>query len=78
MEIFLTHLKPLESAIIMDILGGTSVNDRLNALGIRKGSKITKLSQHFWHGPTTILIGKSKVAIGRGMAKKILVEPVYD
>ena len=76
MEIFLTHLKPLESAIVKDILGGPSVIERLNALGIRNGRKITKLSQHFWHGPTTISIGKSKVAIGRGMAKKILVELV--
>ena len=78
MEIFLTHLKTSDSGIIKDILGGQSVTDRLNALGIREGCRIKKLSQHFWNGPITILIGKTKVAIGHGMSKKILVEQVYE
>lgn len=77
MEIFLIHLKTAESAIIKDIIGGNAVTERLNAIGIRKGSKITKLCQHFWHGPITIIIDRSKVAIGYGMAKKILVEQIY-
>ncbi len=74
MELFLIHLKPGEKGIIKDILGGSGITDRLTALGIRKGTRITKLTEHFWHGPVTILTGKTKVAIGYGMAKKILVE----
>ncbi len=74
MELFLTHLKTNKSAVIKDILGGESVTARLNALGIRPGKKICKISEHFWHGPVTILMDRAKIAIGYGMAKKILVE----
>jgi ferrous iron transport protein A len=78
MEIFLIHLKTGEKGLIREILGGQRITDRLNALGIRQGSRITKLTEHFWHGPVTILIGKTKVAIGYGMAKKILVEKINE
>jgi len=47
--------------------------DRLNALGIRPGKEITKISSMFMNGPVTIQIDRSQVAIGLGMAKKILI-----
>ena len=78
MEISLTKLKTLDSGKIKDIRGGQIVIERLDALGIRTGRDIKKLSHHFWHGPITILIGKSKIAIGYGMAKKILVEKIHE
>jgi len=72
-EICLTKLKTKQSAVVTTIDGGQSVLRRLEALGIRKGKKITKISSHFWRGPVTILAGKTKIAIGHGMAQKIKV-----
>ena len=73
-EMLLTELKEKQTGVVKDILGGRGMTQRLEALGIRSGKKITKISAHFWGGPVTVLVDKSKVAIGRGMAQKIIVE----
>lgn len=49
---------------------------RLNALGIRPGQRITKVSSTLMQGPVTIRVGNAQVAIGFGMASKIIVEPI--
>ena len=47
---------------------------RLEALGIRPGKRITKVSSMFMRGPVTLQIDHYQVAIGHGMAGRILVE----
>ncbi len=47
---------------------------RLNAMGIRPGKKITKISSMFMRGPVTLQVGRMQAAIGHGMAAKIVVE----
>ncbi len=47
---------------------------RIESMGLRPGKRITKVSGMFGRGPVTIQIGRSQLAIGFGMAKKILVE----
>ena len=71
---YLTELKAKQTATVKDILGGEGVQNRLAALGIRPGKKITMISAHFWRGPVTVMVDKAKVAIGHGMAQKIVVE----
>ena len=58
----------------MDIHGGHGLVHRLESLGIRVGKKVTKVSAQLMRGPVTVRIDNSQVAIGFGMAKKILVE----
>lgn len=70
----LTYLKEKQTAVVKEILGGAAVIQRLDSLGIRPGRKISIISAHFWRGPVTIVAGKTKVAIGHGMARKIIVE----
>ncbi|HPQ45113.1 MAG TPA: FeoA family protein [Syntrophales bacterium] len=70
----LNELNPEESGIVYEIRGGHELSDRLNSLGIRTGKKITKVSSMLLHGPVTIQIDRTKVAIGFGMAAKILIE----
>ena len=72
--VHLTKIKTNQSAVIKEILGGRELEKRLEVMGIRPGKKITKIGSHFWRGPVTISVGKSKVAIGHGMAQKIMVE----
>lgn len=69
----LNQLKSNEMGVIEQINGGQYLIDRLNALGIRPGKEITKISSMFMHGPVTVQIDRSQVAIGLGMAKKILI-----
>ncbi|NQT32277.1 MAG: ferrous iron transport protein A [Candidatus Omnitrophica bacterium] len=71
---YLTELRNGQTAVVKDIEGGGGAKDRLESLGIMPEKKITKISSHFWGGPVTVMIGKTKVAIGHGMAKKIIVE----
>ena len=70
----LTQLEGGESGVVVEIHGGHGLIRRLESLGIRVGKKVTKVSSQFMRGPVTIRIGNSHVALGFGMAKKILVE----
>jgi len=74
MIIDLTQLAPGETGLITEIQAGHGLCRRIQSLGIRPGKKVTKISSHFWRGPQTIEIGNLQVAIGFGMARKILVE----
>ena len=70
----LTDLDANKTAFIKEIQGGHMMVLRLTSMGIRPGVKITKISSHFWRGPVTVRIGKTKVAIGYAMAQRILLE----
>lgn len=72
--ISLTELKEKQSGIVKELRGGESAESRLHSLGIRPGKKITKIGSHFWRGPVTVLVDKTKIAIGHGMAHKVVVE----
>ncbi len=70
----LTQLQGGESGVVVDIQGGYGLTRRLESLGIRVGKKVTKVSSQLMRGPVTVRIDNSEVAIGFGMARKILVE----
>jgi ferrous iron transport protein A len=73
-NIDLTQLEEGESGVVVRIDGGYGLVHRLESLGIRVGKKITKVSAQFMHGPVCVRIDSYQVALGFGMAKKILVE----
>ena len=72
----ITNMKTGERGIIKSILGGYGLTKRLSAMGIREGVEITKVSAQWMGGPVVIRIGNTQVAIGYGMAKKIIVEKI--
>ena len=76
-EMLLTQLKAGQAATVKEILGGEGAIRKLGSLGIRPGKRIVKISSHFWRGPETIMVDNTKVAIGHGIAHKIMVE-VHD
>ncbi len=57
---------------IADVIGGRNVKQRLFVLGLYPGS-IVKMVTNDFRGPLIVEINNSKIAIGRGMAQKILV-----
>jgi len=71
----LAQLKSGQSGTVVDIQGGRRMTDRLNALGIIPGKKITKTSAMLMRGPVTIDVDRVEVAIGFGMAGKVMVKP---
>ena len=70
----LTQLKVGESGRVIEIQGGFGMVRRLESLGIRIGKKLTKVSSQFMNGPVTVRIDNFQVAIGRGMARKIILK----
>ena len=59
---------------VVEIDGGCGVTQRLESMGIRVGTKLSRVSSQLMHGPVTLRTNGFQVAIGFGMAKKILVK----
>jgi ferrous iron transport protein A len=70
----LSQLREGESGRVVLISGGHGLIRRLESLGIRVGKKVTKISSQLMRGPVTVRIDGFQVAVGFGMARKILVE----
>lgn len=72
----LTQLQEGKTGVVVEIQGGHGLIRRLESLGIRTGKKITKVSSQFMRGPITVRIDNFQVAIGFGMARKVIVRAV--
>ena len=70
----LAQIKQGDTSTIIEIKGGYGLIKKLENLGLRPGIKITKVSSQLIRGPITIQVGNSQVAIGFGMAQKIILE----
>ena len=73
-QITLARMQTGQSGTVVQIQGGHGLINRLNSLGIRPGKRITKVSSMFMRGPVTIQVDRAQVAIGFGMARRIIVE----
>ena len=73
MEKLLTELNPGEGGTVVAVQGGRGLQARLRSLGLVEGQTIRKLSAMAWGGPVVVEVKRTQVAIGRGMAAKILV-----
>jgi len=70
----LAKMKNGQSGSVVEIQGGHSMIDRLNALGIIPGKKVTKTSAMLMRGPVTVDVDRAEVAIGFNMASRIIVK----
>jgi len=73
-QLTLTEMKTGQTGIVIEVLGGYGLIRRLDALGIRPGRKVTKLSSTLFRGPVMLRVDNTQVAVGFGMARKIIVE----
>lgn len=73
-QMTLTQMRTGQSGIVVQIQGGHGMVNRLSALGIRPGKRITKVSGGLMRGPVTVQIDGAQVAIGFGMARRITAE----
>ena len=63
-----------QTGTVVGVMGGRGLTRRLEALGIRFGKKVTKISSTFFRGPVTLRVDNTQVAVGFGMANRIIVD----
>lgn len=74
----IAKLKSGESGTVTTINGGSGIVRKLNALGIYEGRAIKKVSMQWMRGPVVVRVGSTDMAIGYGMAGKIMVMPEQE
>lgn len=77
-KISLTKLKKGIRAKIVEVHGGRQAAHRLSVLGLRPGICILKLSSFALQGPVMVRCGSTTLALGHGLAQKVLVEALSD
>lgn len=70
----LIQMKANQKGKVIEITGGGGLQNRLISMGIYEGKEITKLSHFALRGPVAIKVGRSVIALGHGMANKVIVE----
>jgi ferrous iron transport protein A len=73
-QVSLNQLGDGQTGTVAHLLGGRGFIARLEAIGIRPGNKVTKVCSMLFKGPVTLKSNGTQVAIGFGMANKIIVE----
>lgn len=60
-------------AVVRQLRGGQEFASRLAAMGLAVGAPLVVL-QNTGHGPMLVNVRDTRIALGRGEAKKVLVE----
>jgi ferrous iron transport protein A len=72
-KIELSELKVGETAVICELLAEASLQQRLLALGFRKGKRVQMLRKGWLNGPLHVRIGTTEVMVRRRDACSIQV-----
>ncbi len=67
-------MKSNHKAKVVELLGGATLQSKLMNMGVYKGKEITKLSYVGLRGPVVIKSGRTIMALGYGVAAKVMVE----
>ena len=70
----LADMKPGQSGILVEIWGGYGMTRRLDALGLRLRKHVRKVSSMLMRGPVVVEVDGFQVAIGYGIASRIIME----
>ncbi len=76
-KLSLVQMKENKKGVVAAIDAGPTLTRRFMSMGIYKGREVTKLSHFALRGPVAIKTGRSVLALGHGMASKIIVE-IHD
>lgn len=72
-------MKPLgflaagEAGVIKEVAGGIGIREKLRGMGMTRGTAL-RMIQNNACGPVIVALGEARLALGRGMAQKVLVE----
>ncbi len=69
-----------ETGEIAKVVGGRGMKRRLTELGFSPGVPVRLIKGSFRSGPIMVKVGEAKIAIGRGMARRVFVRsrPIDD
>jgi len=73
--ISLSNMRDGQQAVVSAVEGGRGLEEKLTAMGIRPGKRITRFCSMYLHGPITIRVDNVQLSLGRGIADKIFVIP---
>ena len=73
----LVAAKQGERLEIKDFVGGSKARMRLLTMGLRLGDQINVLT-NIGRGQLVVAVGHKRYVLGRGLAKKILAEPIKN
>jgi ferrous iron transport protein A len=68
----LLSLSPGERGVVVDLRGGPNFRSRLYAMGLAPGA-IVRVLENYPRGPVIVEAGGTRLALGKGMAAKVLV-----
>jgi len=71
----LTALAPGQRAVVTALEGGHGMRRRLASMGLTVGSEVESLISR-GSGPIVVAVRQTRLALGRGVANRVLVEPV--
>ncbi len=69
----LSMISPGQSVKLVEIVAGRRLRHRLTELGLTPGVELQVMQDQ--GGPLLVSVYNSRLALGRGMAHKIMVEP---
>ena len=72
----LSSLKSRHTGIIHNVLAGHSLTSRLVSLGFTPGAELTMVQNYGW-GPVIVQVRDTRIALGRGEARKVRVVENY-
>jgi ferrous iron transport protein A len=72
--ISLADMESGQKGKVSRIQGGHGLCARLEAMGVRPGATISKVSGQLMRGPVIVKVGATQIAIGFGMARRVEVE----
>jgi ferrous iron transport protein A len=73
-RVSLADMRPGQNGVLVEFLGGHGMVSRLNALGLRLCKRVRKVSSMLMRGPIVVEVDGFQVAIGYGVASRIIVE----
>ena len=72
----LAKLETNQSGMVINFTAGLGLVRRLEEMGIRAGKKVTKISGMPLRGPVVVQVGGTRIALGHGMARKVMVQMI--
>jgi ferrous iron transport protein A len=73
-RVSLDTLPPGRSGRVVSIRGGRRLCLRLGRLGLRQGAMVRTVTHGAWRGPLLVEVNGAQVALGRGIARRIVLQ----
>ena len=73
----LTSLVPGQRAVVTELSGGKTMRRRLASMGLTVGAEVESVISR-GRGPIVVAVRQTRLALGRGLAAKLVVDPVED